>query len=585
MRKIEKDEILIPLLKNYENEKQFYEKFSDLIRSGGKQVLAEPFGISIIITNIVESDQIENLLNSLKNNKKFIQTVRGEKDDLDKALFDEDSIYSFQRYVFKSNEHIVMNVKEQDKPINFTFFPSLAITNLQHHIVSFTFTTMTEFNSKNEVEGEYYKLSNKLVIDLIKSDTTIAFYELKSKVKALGYLFSWNEILENDNGKLIEILTEKFGIDLGKNAKIEKIGGDKAIKVSNGKNCLSLKLNNEKTEVTLKINNGSIEKLTAEIENGRLNIYDNSLINFLKIDKNTFIALEFWKKKWKSDGNNLLDAADYIKENPFYFYSILTMNKNVFRRNFKNILDTLGWCFSSSIVQRGLFSRNIYLAVSLKPRGEIFEDVGHDGTEYKAWEILALQKHLLNLIDIYYGKYILEKNKEVRFLQKLYNYYEKYILRKDKKIRKKIEVLVEELDKVYDFNALFKKIGKGEIWINFNTYLQSITGISSYHDLYLSRHEKMLEGVDRSENLHLTQLNTILSGLIFSTIFISIITFLLDGDQKVKKIMCNTSGVAELWGTTGETVEVSMLYTFLVAFFFVVIFYFFIMPLLRKLKF
>jgi phage tail-like protein len=89
------------------------------------------------------------------------------------------------------------------------------------------------------------------------------------------YLFRWDEIPGNDNEKLIEFLTQKFEIDWVKTAIIEKIDNDNTIKVSTEKNYLSLKINGEKTIVTLAIEDGGTDEFIANMENGKLNIYDS----------------------------------------------------------------------------------------------------------------------------------------------------------------------------------------------------------------------------------------------------------------------------------------------------------------------
>ncbi|MCX6673568.1 MAG: hypothetical protein NTY37_07300 [Methanothrix sp.] len=86
-------------------------------------------------------------------------------------------------------------------------------------------------------------------------------------------LFRWNEIPGNDNGILIEFLTQKFGIDWIKTENIEKIGSSKTIKVSNEKNSLSLKLNDKNLEVILEIDDGRTDRFIAKMENNVLNIY------------------------------------------------------------------------------------------------------------------------------------------------------------------------------------------------------------------------------------------------------------------------------------------------------------------------
>jgi putative ATP-dependent endonuclease of OLD family len=87
------------------------------------------------------------------------------------------------------------------------------------------------------------------------------------------YLFSWDKIPGNDNGILIEFLNRHFTIEWIKTADIEKIDGGRAIKVSTGKNNLSLSLNDEKTKVDLKIDDVRTYKFIAKTENNKLNIY------------------------------------------------------------------------------------------------------------------------------------------------------------------------------------------------------------------------------------------------------------------------------------------------------------------------
>lgn len=87
-------------------------------------------------------------------------------------------------------------------------------------------------------------------------------------------LFSWDDIKENDNGKLIKFLKQKYDIDWVKTANIEKIDNCKTIKVSTQKNYLSLKLNDEKKEVNLEIDDGRTDKFVVNIENRKQNIYN-----------------------------------------------------------------------------------------------------------------------------------------------------------------------------------------------------------------------------------------------------------------------------------------------------------------------
>ncbi|ODS36720.1 MAG: hypothetical protein A7315_04635 [Candidatus Altiarchaeales archaeon WOR_SM1_79] len=94
--------------------------------------------------------------------------------------------------------------------------------------------------------------------------------------KEKTYLFSWDKIPGNDNGKLIEFLRQKFGIDWIKTAKVEKIDGFNTINIFTKENNISLKLNDEKTEVNLKIDDVRTDKFATKLENNELNIYEKT---------------------------------------------------------------------------------------------------------------------------------------------------------------------------------------------------------------------------------------------------------------------------------------------------------------------
>lgn len=110
------------------------------------------------------------------------------------------------------------------------------------------------------------------------------------------YLFSWDEVPGNDNGRLIDFLKKNLGIDWIKTVNIEKIHDGMTIRVSTEKNFLSLKLNNEKTNVNLEIDDGRTVEFIAKAENDKLNIYselipaENIMIGELDTNK-TSISL------------------------------------------------------------------------------------------------------------------------------------------------------------------------------------------------------------------------------------------------------------------------------------------------------
>ncbi len=104
-----------------------------------------------------------------------------------------------------------------------------------------------------------------------------------SSLKEERYLFGWDEIQGKDSGILIKFLKQEFGIGWDETAKIEKI--DNSIRVTTGKNCLSLGLNNEKDKMNLKIDDGRSAELIVKNENSKLNIYqEKSLIPVTEIN-------------------------------------------------------------------------------------------------------------------------------------------------------------------------------------------------------------------------------------------------------------------------------------------------------------
>jgi hypothetical protein len=102
------------------------------------------------------------------------------------------------------------------------------------------------------------------------------------------YLFSWNEIPGNDSDILIDFLKQNYSIDWLRTAKTEKINNEKTIRVTDGKNHLSLNLNNDNTRVNLTIDNDRTDEFIVKIESGKLNIYRKSQINKLDIISGIF---------------------------------------------------------------------------------------------------------------------------------------------------------------------------------------------------------------------------------------------------------------------------------------------------------
>jgi len=112
------------------------------------------------------------------------------------------------------------------------------------------------------------------------SENTIYFLKLRIGEK---YLFSWDDIPGNDNGRLADFLKRGFGVDWisRKSVKIEKTKKGSIIKVSTPDNSLSLKMNDKKTEVILETNDDRKGKFIAKAEDGTMKIYDGTETHYV----------------------------------------------------------------------------------------------------------------------------------------------------------------------------------------------------------------------------------------------------------------------------------------------------------------
>lgn len=97
--------------------------------------------------------------------------------------------------------------------------------------------------------------------------------KIESRFIKRTYLFSWEDVSENNNWRLVESLKQEYDIDWAEVAKTEKIDNDGTIRIFSGENYLILRLNVDKTHVILEIDDGRTDKLDVRIENNKLNIY------------------------------------------------------------------------------------------------------------------------------------------------------------------------------------------------------------------------------------------------------------------------------------------------------------------------
>ncbi len=153
-------------------------------------------------------------------------------------------------------------------------------------------------------------------------------------------MFNWEKIPGDDNLRLIYYLKKEFNLVWIEKAKIDKIEKGKAIKLTAGKNSLSLSLNNEKTKVKLQINDSISDNFIAKTGNRNLKIYMacRSQAPESEIDKPTFEMLrtkavrfvQRWREMWvraRSQNSNrcvtLLDVAGLYFERLIIFHAAL----------------------------------------------------------------------------------------------------------------------------------------------------------------------------------------------------------------------------------------------------------------------
>ncbi|MCE8427102.1 MAG: putative baseplate assembly protein [Candidatus Methanoperedens sp.] len=124
----------------------------------------------------------------------------------------------------------------------------------------------------NEISDDNTRLLDYLITNFDANWVTAANIINSDEQKA--NLFSWDEFLEKDS-RLIDFLIPNFYEDWIRTAKIERIFSKyhemvMIIKLSDGKNCLSLKLNPEQTKIKVMINDIIFEEFMVNKENDKL---------------------------------------------------------------------------------------------------------------------------------------------------------------------------------------------------------------------------------------------------------------------------------------------------------------------------
>lgn len=142
--------------------------------------------------------------------------------------------------------------------------------------------------NKNKVSAKIDDSDNAEFIVKIENGKLNVY---KGATVKFDYLFAWDEIPGNDNEKFLDSLKQIFSLDWINSAKIEKTDQD-TMTVSSGEKKVLLKINNEKTKVDVEIYDNRTAEFIVKTEQGKLNIYNDKIINILSDGKSIEIALD-----------------------------------------------------------------------------------------------------------------------------------------------------------------------------------------------------------------------------------------------------------------------------------------------------
>jgi len=164
---------------------------------------------------------------------------------------------------------------DKDNTIKVTTKINQISLNLNKEQNEVKLTINNDIFDKYKLIAKYENNKLKIYSNLFKEEVLLEY--LKPVIEHKKYFFRWDKIPGNDNVRLIEYLNRHFTIEWIKTAKIEKIDGGRAIKLSTGNKSLSLSLNDEKTKVYLKSDDDTTYEFIAKTENSKLNIYHKNI--------------------------------------------------------------------------------------------------------------------------------------------------------------------------------------------------------------------------------------------------------------------------------------------------------------------
>lgn len=160
------------------------------------------------------------------------------------------------------------------------------------------------------------KISNILNLNGISNKTIKDILQLKEV-----YLFSWEDVPGNDNGKLLKFISEEFGIVIEENVRIEKNVSGNNINICSDKCLISLELNKKKTKVAMTISEAKTYNLIVRMENDKLNVYTEftprKIALKLNISENIVSSVFITNGSW--------DVEKYSLEK---YDNLMTLSKN-----------------------------------------------------------------------------------------------------------------------------------------------------------------------------------------------------------------------------------------------------------------
>jgi hypothetical protein len=179
----------------------------------------------------------------------------------------------------------------------------------EEKFISFKFDDKKRDDKKEEVTLEFNVNRNEKLIARTENDKLNVYDKIGKSDQAGISLFCWDDIPGHDNEKLLEFLAWNRGIGLTGTPEVEKIDNNMTIIVHNGEKSISLKLDNNNKEVALNFDVNRNEKLIAEIENDKLNVYDETG----KPDKAGISLVKDYLENYRLLGTNLfVIAPEYV---------------------------------------------------------------------------------------------------------------------------------------------------------------------------------------------------------------------------------------------------------------------------------